>query len=182
MLALFLCWSWRALSLFCFWHHGAFCFGSHLCIFKIFVPPPSFPQFSSASSVLFSPLLSYSTVLFKELLTASRNTRNIWHVQFIHFHPGPKKGLCMQSNNLFQEGFVYIFTCVWCYICYVLGWKEINFLTVFSFHGSLLCRLRNLSSSCICCIMFFIKSFSLEEIQLCLPLPCIFPSHSLQNT
>lgn len=64
----------------------------------------------------------------------------------------------------------------------ILGWKEVHFLTAISFGGSLLCRLRNMSPSHMCCIMSFIKPFSLEETQVRLPRPCGFTPHCLQNT
>ena len=99
------------------------------------------------------------------------------------FSPLPQGMVCACRVTLyFRKAFLHI----WCYICCVLGWKEVHFLTVISFHGSLLCRLRILSPSHMCCIMSFIKPFSLEEIQLCFPLPCVslllFAEHLREST
>lgn len=150
MLAVSSHWSWSTFSLF-FWHNRPFSLGLMLMISNI--STTIFFPLKSLHQLLFCSLLSYSRVLFKELLVALRNARHIWHVWFTcicFFTPSSRKGLCMQSNTSSQEAFVCTFFYMAfyiLYICCVLGWKEFHFLAVISFHRSSLCVLRNLSPS-----------------------------------
>lgn len=64
---------------------------------------------SSLQQVLLCSLLSYSKALFKELWQhqGAQGTAGMCS-SFHFFTPSPRKGLCMQSNALFQEGFACI--------------------------------------------------------------------------